>query len=157
MLMKNHGFTLIELMITLLIMAIMLAWAVPSFQEIVRQNRLTTETNELVTALNLARSEAIKRGRNVTVTPSGGDWGAGWTIATTDSGGTAVTVRTGDGVSGTLSMSGGAATFSYAATGFRNDGNGQSQINVCDSESSRGRQITISTMGRPSTDNDYGC
>lgn len=157
MLMKNHGFTLLELMITLVIMAIMLSWAVPGFQELVRQNRLTTATNELVTALNLARSEAIKRGRTVTVTPSGGDWGAGWTTTTTDLDGNAVTVNTGNGISGTLSMSGGAATFSFSASGFRNDGNGLSQISVCDSGSSRGRQISVSVMGRPSTDSHYSC
>jgi type IV fimbrial biogenesis protein FimT len=155
--MKNRGFTLIELMITLAVMAILLSWAVPSFQEIIRQNRLTTDTNDLVTALNLARSEAIKRGRTVTVTPSGGDWGAGWTIATTDSDGNAITLRVGDGVSGSMSMTGGAATFSFDASGFRNDGNGASQINVCDSDSSKGRQISISVIGRPSVDSAYAC
>jgi type IV fimbrial biogenesis protein FimT len=157
MLMKNRGFTLLELMITLAIMAILMSWAVPSFQEIIRQNRMTTESNELITALNLARSEAIKRGRTVTVTASGGDWGAGWTVTTTDAGGNAVTLRVGEGVSGTISMTGGAASYSYSASGFRNDGNGEAPISVCDSGSSKGRQIEMSPIGRPSINSTYAC
>jgi type IV fimbrial biogenesis protein FimT len=61
------GFTLIELMVTLAVAAIVLTVAVPSFQDLVRNNRLATQANQLVSALNLARSEAVKRGVRVTV------------------------------------------------------------------------------------------
>lgn len=66
---KNHenGFTLIELMVTVAVSAIVLSVAVPGFQDLIRNNRLATQANQLVTALNLARSEAIKRGVRVTV------------------------------------------------------------------------------------------
>ena len=71
--MKRYaGFTLIELMITVAIAAIVMAIGIPSFRETINQNRLTTATNELVGALNLARSEAIKRGVRVTLCPSSG-------------------------------------------------------------------------------------
>jgi hypothetical protein len=56
-----------------------------------------------------------------------------------------------------MSMTGGAATFSFDASGFRNDGNGASQINVCDPDSDKGRQISVSIMGRPSVDSAYDC
>lgn len=59
--MKYHGFTLIELMVTLAIAAIVLTIGVPSFQSVIRNNQLTTRINSLVGAINLARSEAIKR------------------------------------------------------------------------------------------------
>lgn len=61
------GFTLIELMVTLAVAAIVLTVAVPSFRDLIRHNRLATQANQLVSALNLARSEAIKRGVRVTV------------------------------------------------------------------------------------------
>ncbi len=84
------GFTLIELLVTVAMMVIVLTLGVPSFKELIQNNRLTAATNELVTALNLARSEAIKRGRRVTVCKSAdgstctnsGDWKQGWIVFT---------------------------------------------------------------------------
>lgn len=64
---QTRGFTLIELMITITIVAIVAAIAAPSFTEIIRNNQITTETNRLVSGLKLARSEAIKRSAPVTV------------------------------------------------------------------------------------------
>jgi type IV fimbrial biogenesis protein FimT len=65
---RHKGFTLIELMLTLLVMAIVLTLAVPSFTGIIRNTRATTDVNTLVSALQLARSEAVKRGTEVSVT-----------------------------------------------------------------------------------------
>lgn len=61
------GVTLIELMATVAIAIILLGVAVPSFQSVIRTNRIASLTNELVAALNLARSEAITRGTTVTL------------------------------------------------------------------------------------------
>lgn len=81
--MKRHtGFTLVELMITLAVVAILLTVGIPSFQAIFQSNRLATQANEMIGAINLARSEAIKRGANVTVTPSAGGFQNGWCIHT---------------------------------------------------------------------------
>ena len=55
-----------ELVITLTVARILVVAAVPSFQSFVLENRLTSQTNDLVADLAFARSEAIKRGRNVT-------------------------------------------------------------------------------------------
>ncbi|MDT4288301.1 Tfp pilus assembly protein FimT/FimU [Methylomonas sp. MO1] len=63
----SKGFTLVELMVTIAIAGVLVGIAIPSFTSIISNNRLTTSANELVTALNLARSEAVKRGRSVTV------------------------------------------------------------------------------------------
>lgn len=62
-----RGFTLTELMITLAIVAIVLTAAVPSFQNFVLDNRLTTQANDLIADLTFARSEAVKRSGTVRV------------------------------------------------------------------------------------------
>jgi type IV fimbrial biogenesis protein FimT len=63
-----RGFTLLELMVAIAVLAILATVGVPSFNELIQNNRVTTQTNELVSALNFARTDAIKRGRNVEVT-----------------------------------------------------------------------------------------
>lgn len=64
---RPSGFTLIELMITLTVAAILLAVAVPSFTDIIRNNRLTAASNDLLRSTQLARSEAVKRQTPVVV------------------------------------------------------------------------------------------
>lgn len=66
----NLGFTLIELMVTISVLAILLTIAVPSFQSFVLNSRLTATTNDLASALAIARSEAVKRATRVTVCKS---------------------------------------------------------------------------------------
>ncbi|ULU24871.1 GspH/FimT family pseudopilin [Dyella terrae] len=62
---REQGFTLVEMVITLVVAAILIAVAVPSFSNMINTNRLTTATNAMVGALNTARMEAIKRNGSV--------------------------------------------------------------------------------------------
>jgi type IV pilus modification protein PilV len=64
---RSWGFTLIELMVTLTVAVILIAIAIPSFNYLTVSSKLTTVSNGLVTALNTARLEAIKRNNLVTV------------------------------------------------------------------------------------------
>lgn len=82
---KSLGFTLIELIVTISIVAILVGMALPGFTSIISSTRLTTYANELVASLNLARSEAVKRGVQVSIRRKGStsqNWDSGWDIFT---------------------------------------------------------------------------
>ena len=89
---EPRGFTLIELLVTISIAVILLTVAAPSFITFLQNNRLSTQTTELVTALQYAKSEAIKRNTIVSVCPVAGAttvctggataWSNGWTVMT---------------------------------------------------------------------------
>lgn len=83
----QSGFTLIELVVTISVAAILLTLAVPSFRSTIQNNRVTGQANEFLTALTMARSEAIKTARNASVCSSsngtsctGSNWAGGWLI-----------------------------------------------------------------------------
>ncbi|GAB2621559.1 GspH/FimT family pseudopilin [Lysobacter erysipheiresistens] len=76
-----RGFTLVELMITVAVLAIVVTLAAPSFSDLINRNRLTAAANEVVGALQTARMEAVRRNTRVVLCPStdgtscsGADW-----------------------------------------------------------------------------------
>jgi prepilin-type N-terminal cleavage/methylation domain-containing protein len=78
---RQRGVTLIELLITLSIAAVLLASAVPNFQGAIERLRLTTTTNELVLAVTLARTEATSRRARVAIVPrTANNWASGWHV-----------------------------------------------------------------------------
>jgi type IV fimbrial biogenesis protein FimT len=89
---KLAGFTLIELMVTLAVAAIALGIAIPSFNQTMRNNSSATLGNEMAGALNYARSEAIKRGKRVSICASNdgasclaaNNWKEGWLVFVDD-------------------------------------------------------------------------
>ena len=58
---NNLGFTLIEVIVTISVLGILLSIAVPSFSKMIERNRVSTGTNEFISALMLTRSEAVTR------------------------------------------------------------------------------------------------
>lgn len=84
----NRGFTLIELMVTIAVLAIVIVIAAPSFTSVIQSNRTTALHHEILGAIQLARSEAVKRRKEVIVCRSenmtdcanGADWTAGWLV-----------------------------------------------------------------------------
>lgn len=79
---RQAGFTLIELMTTLVVAGLVLAMAVPSYSRFVASSRLVEQTNDLIGALNIGRSEAIRRNATVTLCRAASD--AATTCATSD-------------------------------------------------------------------------
>ena len=168
-LMNNKGFTLIELIITIAIAAIVMAIGVPAFQDMIRNNRIIAQTNDVMSALNFARSEAIKRGRPVVLCKSSGgaacatsgNWDQGWMIfvdtdnnAAVDSGEEILRVH--DALTGgnTLEGNGNVATYiSYSSDGvtrLKNGGGFQSgtlTFSLCNSSKQK-NTILISDTGR---------
>ncbi|KAA3630432.1 MAG: prepilin-type N-terminal cleavage/methylation domain-containing protein [Proteobacteria bacterium] len=88
----TSGFTLLELIITLSVAAILLTIVVPAFAQLLAGTRITTAVNELLSVIHLTRSEAIKRHARATLCPSDNGiscantavWEHGW-IAFVDS------------------------------------------------------------------------
>jgi len=84
--MRTRGFTLVELMVTIAIVAILAAIAFPNFEASIRSNRIATSTNELIGALTLARSEAMRSPGGAVVCASSdganctGSWNQGWIV-----------------------------------------------------------------------------
>ena len=85
---RQSGFTLIELLVALAVVAVLVMTGIPSFADLIKNNRVSTQANALMRALQLARSEAVKRGGQVTVCKSAnqtacitsGNWEQGWIV-----------------------------------------------------------------------------
>ena len=81
---KLTGFTLIELLVVVVVVGIGFALAVPSFQGMLARNRLATEANELLLAINLARSEASRAGQIISLQAinavDGNEFGGGYCV-----------------------------------------------------------------------------
>lgn len=161
--MKRHdGFTLIEMMVTIAIMAIIAAIAMPSMQSLIIANRLAAQTNELLADLALARSEAAKTGGSVTVcistdglTCTGGtNWALG-RIAFTDDApygsreGSDTIVRKSPAIvdGNTFISSWATGHIRYLGTGLSNLTNTTNTLTLCHSGSSS-KVVRVSITGR---------
>lgn len=76
----ERGFSLIELLTVIALIGIAAGLAVPSYRSAVINNRLAATSNDMVAALNLARSEAVKTGSTITVRADAAGWSHGWVV-----------------------------------------------------------------------------
>lgn len=161
---RARGVTLIELIVVLAIAIILLAVGVPGFTALIENNRLTTTVNNFFSSINLARSEAIRRGERVDLVPldEAGDWAKGWAIILDKNGnqgadpGEAVIFSHGpvaDGISITSNLTD--STVQYLAY----NGAGRTRTNASDYRTQFGtftfalhrriRKIKLNFLGRP--------
>jgi type IV fimbrial biogenesis protein FimT len=170
----QRGFTLIELMVTLVVVAVLLAIGVPSMSKLIASNRISTQTNEFVGALSLARAEAVRRSEGVSIRSKGGDieFAPGWLVfrdpALTGSAPSAANIlRESSGFTGSTSLtrvrpSGGGYVSESSSSSFLvfnsrggNEAGGSAWFRVCDAgdNSIKGRILQVSTVGKVSVDN----
>ena len=157
---KQCGLTLIELMVTLVISAILLSVAVPAYQSFIGSTALTTATNDLVAALNMARSEALKRDGAVSLRGAGTitvDFAGGYCIvlgATPDSCDGAIRNFSAVGSDITVAASG-IVTFDGLG-GLSNASSVTRQVELCRAGEDY-RRVTIALVGRSTVSADSSC
>lgn len=149
---RLHGFTLVEMLVTIAVLTVLLAVAVPSFDGIRVSSRLSNYATALVAASQTARSEAIKRNVSVTLCVStngstcatDGAWEGGWIVLA----GATVLLQQPAAASGyLLREAGGASALTFDPTGV---GATQATLTICRASPSaeQERVVTISATGR---------
>jgi len=139
---RAHGFTLIELIVTMSLVAILATLAAPMFTDTLASNRTRAAAYSLVSALSYARSEAVKRNATVSVTPTGATWQDGWEI---EIGGN--TLSTNQPVQ-QIALAGPLAGVNYLPTG-RLQTPGVVQFTISAPATGYTRCVTIDPGGRP--------
>lgn len=138
----QSGFTLAELLVVVVIAGILAVIASPSFQSITQSQRAKSASFDLLSSLNLARSEAIKRNADVTITPVSGNWQDGWDISASG----VPAIRTQHAIKGIV-ITGGPASVVYAKTGRA--AAASFQIDVSATATANARCIKIDLSGMP--------
>ena len=151
--MNNKGFTLIELIVTVAILAILVAVAVPSFSSIIENNKMVSARDSLINAFQYARTEAVTRNSSISICPSSNstscvattNWSNGWIVFEDSASGSTPTVgsilRVYDGLTGFTANfipNGSSATddfFRYEPTGMLDTEVDYGQIDFCDPDS----------------------
>lgn len=165
-----NGFTLVELLMTLAVMAILVTFAVPSFSAMLGSSKLTAASNTLLSSMHLARSEAIKRNSRVALckTADGvscafaGGWEQGWIVfhdnnnsGDRDSG--EPIIQRIQPLTGGLRLTGNSNVANYVsflstgATKMVAGGFQAGTLTVCNQSATRSeaRQIVLNAVGRP--------
>lgn len=167
---KNSGFTLLELLITVALISIVMAIAVPSMTTFTQNDRLTTNINTLIGHLAYARSEAVKRSQQVSIcssnnatTCTGGSWQDGWIVYIDADGDNSFTageevLRAQQALEGANTLTTAIGTqVTYDYRGFVNAASVGS-FQLCDGRSGpHGKTIRISTTGRVRIEDGSTC
>lgn len=153
---ESRGFTIIEVLVVVAVVGVLVAVAVPSFGTFMQSTRLRSASSGLYEALTIARSEAIKRGVSVTVSPVGGAWAAGWSVKF---GGT--TIREWQ-PEPEVTYRGAATDITYGSSG-RIGGDREIVVYIASNSTIAARCVTIDAGGRVNTridkdgDQSNGC
>ncbi|MEM1229837.1 MAG: GspH/FimT family pseudopilin [Pseudomonadota bacterium] len=158
---RPRGFTIVELLVTLAIAAILRGFALPAFNGFTAQRQLTAQVNNFVLALNYARSEAARLGGTVTVqaadpSDNANEWGEGFCVVQGTPGNcNGVLLRNFAGYdAGAMDATGtldGTVAFSFNSRGLMTAG-AAGPLSICttDTDVDPGRTVTLSAIGRTS-------
>jgi type IV fimbrial biogenesis protein FimT len=140
---RQYGFGLSEMMLAVLIAGILAAVGMPAMQNFISNQRLKSTSTDLFTSILRARSEAIKRNRDVTIAPST-NWNTGWTIPSPNAGEPVLATFT---TRPAITVTGPAAGVTFTAAGrVKGDSNPQFSIS---STTGKASCISIDLGGRP--------
>lgn len=143
----GKGFSLVELMVVIAILAVAASVAVPSFTRMIATQRLSSAAADIHSAFLQARSLAISRNESVAAVPAADGWAAGWTVRQVASPNT-VFHRAG-AIPGVQVSAGGSAT--YRSSGRADNSLSLTLTSV--TESTLQRCVSLDLTGRPSTAN----
>lgn len=152
----SSGFTLIELLVTIAILAIILAFAAPSFVNLIENSRVTTQANTLLTAVSLARSEAVKQGIPTSIQNEPGGFINGWCVIDGDLGvddcEDATLVKRFPALDGVSVSQGGITGVTFDGRGYQVAPGADVTIDLeppaCETGSQRMRRVSILMTGR---------
>lgn len=174
---RQKGFTLVELLITIVVISILLATAVPSFMQAIKNNRVTGQANSFVVSTQMARNEAVKRGAGTTICAANADmdacsgsndWSTGWIIFSDLNRDGAINTNTGTATSGTtcletedcllgtidgpekITLTAGNSDIRFLPTGQTANGPVTFTLKADDCEHSQERNIIITLQGHTS-------
>jgi type IV fimbrial biogenesis protein FimT len=157
------GFTLIEMMIVLVIVAVLLMIALPSFNVLSLRTKLKSHANDMVASVYLARSEAIKRNATMTMCiansdgddcAGAGDWDQGWIVMDPND----LVIKWQQAASSDIKVFGLSSidTLTFQPSGLTSTA---ATIYLCPVKPTSGveeRQVLVSATGRPRVDRDPG-
>ncbi len=147
---RARGFTLVEMLIVVSLVAILGAIAVPSFRNLLLNQRLASTASDFVAGLSLARTEAMKRSQKVRLLARYQDWANGWEVATTVDDETEV-LRAFDALRAGVEVDSGTGdgfrkSVTFDANGFAR---GSAGCVTFKAETGRRSSVVLSMSGRP--------
>jgi type IV fimbrial biogenesis protein FimT len=161
---RQSGLTIVELMITVAIAAVLLGIALPAFNGFIEQQTLTTQVNSFLLSVQYSRSEATRQGTNVSMisldaSDDANEWGPGWCVAVgtpanCPAAGAVTSLRRFDATApNTLTGEGALNTvdrLTFNARGLLVGAAGGT-LELCGSTGSSGRRISLAATGRASS------
>ena len=146
-----RGFTIIELLLVIVILAILASLTAPSMQEFVRAAAIRSASSDFYGALAAARSEAIKRRASMSVVAKGASWAAGWDVRPAAGGNI---VQTTDALASDVGVTSGVTTITFANNGRVSAGSGTVVFYSLSMTSIQARCVVVDVNGLPRTRTD---
>lgn len=165
---KIRGFTLIEIIITVVLLGIVIAIAIPDFTSTIQNNAINSASARFISSISLARSEAIKRDVPVSICATsdqnfnscGSNWNLGWIVFVNPTGGSSLSAPllrvenlNSNAMNITVSPAVNIATYNGSGFAANNTKNVAFTIKATGCTADAGRRITISVTGRPVVSN----
>ena len=149
-----YGFTFLELMVGIVLLVIVLGLGVPSFNGLIQTSAIASSNNGLITAINITRSEAIKRHSVIEIRPISANWNLGWRIWQDRNGNSAIdadeVLREFSAISDRVTLTSTATQLRFSSRGNLLDTNSITFTltpQECNGEDVR--QISVPATGRP--------